>query len=118
MPSPDLSSPFVTFSFTPEEARNAKILTTLQMQYLQTLRGQLAEQLINTPVPEDPDLDRASWAQRVETQAKINFVQELFDNHKEAINQIPATEGEAQAVDSAALNDLAKRAANLVNKQS
>lgn len=90
MPLPRPDDACVEFIFTPEEARAAKVLTPLAIQWLQTKYAQKFKQKASVLVPEDMSLDRSHIQKICEMDGYLNCIQELMDDHKMALSDMAA----------------------------
>lgn len=85
MPSPRLDDANIEFTFAPEEILAAKFLDPLKIQWLQTLYAQTWKQKAATPAPENPADDRMYFLRMAELDGKMAMLQQLMDDHKEAL---------------------------------
>jgi len=110
---------FQEFLFTEQEEISARILTPLQIAWLQTKYTRVFKEKASKIVPEDPTLDRSYFLSLGELEGKMVIIQELFDDHKAATSknkELNATEG--VGTNTVELTNLAARASKLVDKPS
>lgn len=110
---------FQEFIFTEQEGIIARILTPLQIAWLQTKYTRVFKEKASKIVPEDATLDRSYFLSLGELEGKLAILQELFDDHKAATSikkELNAT-GDV-GTDTVELTNLATRASKLVDKPS
>ena len=108
---------FQEFVFSEQEELLAKILTPLQIAWLQTKYTRIFKEKGSTLVPEESGLDRSFLLKLGELDGKMSIIQELFKDHEEAVTrnkQLKATPGVSAS--TLETHNLATRAAELVNK--
>lgn len=112
MPSPRLDDALLEYSFTQEEAYSAQILSPLQIMFFQTLYAKYFKVRGSMKLPEDLTLNREYTLSILELDGKLAMLQELMDNHKNALQQL----SEVTAMNGIqAPQDLATRASKQVN---
>lgn len=108
------------YSFSEQEIIQAKILTPLQVMWLQTKYALLFKEKASRLIPEDSGMDRSFLLMMGNIQGKLDMLQEIFDEAKEAQNQFQnitpegATEVDGIIVD---IVPLAERAAAQVHNE-
>lgn len=116
----NLANPYIEYLFSEEEYYAACILQPPVMQMLQTLRSAWYQQKASSLGPEDASEDRSYFTKLAELEGKIGAVTEIFDNHKKALAWFASPDRknpDAKPVDTGTvMDDLATRAANLVDK--
>lgn len=108
---------FQEFVFSEQEELQVKILTPLQIAWLQTKYTNVFKEKASTIIPEDSSVDRSFLLALGELEGKLAFIQELFDDHKAAINrnkELKATAGASASTVEA--HNLSTRASELVHK--
>lgn len=108
------------YSFSEQEIIQAKILTPLQVMWLQTKYALLFKEKASKLVPEDSGMDRSFLLVMGNIQGKLDMLQEIFDEANEAQKQFQnlIPEG-ATSVNTEMVNivPLAERAAMQVHNE-
>ena len=108
---------FQEFIFSEQEQLLAKTLTPLQIAWLQTKYTRIFKEKGSTIIPEESNLDRSFLLKLGELEGRMAIIQELFDDHKEAISrnkELKATAGVSAG--TLEMQSLATRASDLVNQ--
>lgn len=87
MPSPRLDDANIEYSFADSEILAAKILDPLKIMWYQTKYAQKWKQKASMLVPESTELDRSFLMKICELDGQLNFIQEVLDDHKNAIKE-------------------------------
>ena len=118
MPIPKLDGILQEFSFTQAEALNAQILSPLLITWLQDKYARKLKQKAVAIIPADKELDRDYLLSLGEMEGYLSMLQELFMEHKEAMEllQNPEFKQQMEVDGSVAMNDLATRAAQQVDQ--
>lgn len=87
MPTPRLDDANIEYSFADQEILAAKILDPLKILWLQTKYAQKWKQKASMLVPESVELDRSYLMKICELDGQLNFIQELLDDHKNALTE-------------------------------
>ena len=85
MPQPRLDDATIEYTFSVEEATMAKVLDPLKIAWYQTRYAQLWKQKNSTPMPEESSLDRSFMLRMAEIEGKMNAIQEILDDHRNAM---------------------------------
>lgn len=85
MPTPRLDDANIEFSFSLEEQQAAKFLDPLKIMWYQTKYAQIWKQKASILMPEDRVVDRSYFMKLAELEGKLNLLQELLDDHKNAL---------------------------------
>ena len=110
---------FQEFIFSEQEEILVKTLTPLQIAWLQTKATNIFKEKATTIVPEDSGLDRSYLLKLGNLEGKLEMIQELFDDHKVAINRNKELKASAGvSAETLEIENLSTRASNLVNKTS
>lgn len=118
MPQRKLDSLFTEYLFTEQEAVAANVLTELQLAKLQTRLAELILQKATMLIPGDAGVDRAYICEIAEIEGKISMIQELFNNHQDALTKINDPNRKDVNISTAQeqfIGSVADRAAQLVN---
>jgi hypothetical protein len=116
MPKPRLDDANIEFDFTQEETFVARSLDPIKIAWLQTKYSKYWKLRNSTPVPEDPILDRSYFSRVAEIDGKLGLIQELLDDHKEAMKEIAEIGGGVSQEAVKTEEATAQRAANLVHR--
>jgi len=115
MPKPRLDDANIEFEFTTEESISARALDPVKIAWLQTKYSKLWKERNSTPAPELPELDRSYFLKIAEIDGKLGLIQELLDDHKNAMVDLSTRNQEIQtAVETEA--SLSERAARQVHR--
>lgn len=110
------------FIFSPEEWLNARVLNTLQIAYLQNLYATTLQEKLTSLVPTESIDDRKYLLSMGSVEGKLELLQELFQNHQQAISEANNPELKNQnpsnTISDSPLDDLATRAAKQVHQTS
>lgn len=107
---------FQEFLFSEQELLLVKTLSPLQIAWLQTKFTKIFKEKATKIVPEDSVADRSYLLTLGSLEGKLELLQELFDEHKEAISrnkELKATQGVSAGTLEA--ENLSTRASNLVD---
>lgn len=117
MPSIKSTSNLTEYTFSQIEELNAKILTPLQIAWLQNKYALIFKQKGASIVPTDSGLDRDFLLLMGELEGKLSIIQELFMDHQGALKQLqdPTFKEDLQKNGDVDVQELATRAANQVN---
>lgn len=116
MPKPNLTDANIEFEFSQEESLVARTLDSVKIAWLQTKYAQYWKLKNSTPVPEATELDRSYFIKIAEIEGRMNFIQELLDDHKTALRELnEMNKGNMQAT-SQTDEATAKRADQLVHR--
>lgn len=88
MASPKLNDALIEYEFSNVEQLTAQILDPLKIIWLQTKYAQLMKLKASELMPEAAGLDRSYIMKLAEIEGKLNMIQELLDEHKQAINSL------------------------------
>lgn len=117
MPQPRLDDANIEFTFTEQEGLIAQILDPVKIAWLQTKYARYWKLKNSTPVPESTELDRSYFIRIAELEGRMNFIQELLDDHKTAIGVMQErTQADPNAASNQTEAALAERAANQVHR--
>jgi len=108
---------FQEFVFSEQEELQAKVLTPLQIAWLQTKYTKIFKEKGSSIIPEELPLDRSFLLKLGELEGRLAIIQELFDDHKAAVTrnkELKAVPGASASLVEA--QNLATRASNLVHK--
>jgi len=111
-----LDSIFQEFIFSPQELIQARTLSPLQIQYLSTRYAELMKEKNSKLIPPTTNLDREYILEIAEIEGKLNFIQELFEGHKQALEHLKNIEDAAGVINAADISNAAERASQLVNQ--
>jgi hypothetical protein len=104
------------YMFSEQEELLVKTLTPLQIAWLQTKYARIFKEKASTLVPEEAGLDRSYLLKLGELDGKLSLIQELFEDHKNAISKSKTLKNTENASAGTIENEkLATRAAQLVN---
>lgn len=116
MPKPNLTDANIEFEFSQEESLVARTLDSNKIAWYQTKYAQYWKLKNSTPVPEDTNLDRSYFIRIAELEGRMNCLQELMDDHKNALRELnEMNQGNVQA-DTKTDDAAASRASQLVHR--
>jgi hypothetical protein len=107
------------FSFTKEEWIHARILTPLQIAYLQTEYAKTFKLKASTIIPESGEFDRSFLLKLGEYEGELNTYQKLFLAHQTALGELNVMSTIAKVAEGSIHTDTtAARADSQVHKPS
>lgn len=118
MPTPRPDSIFTEYQFTEAELAAAKVLSQAQISLIQTLYAQTFKERGSVPLPEETTLDRSYICQLAELDGRLGMLQQLLDNHQEALKYLnnPTQPETALGTDVKEIDTIATRAAKQVHQ--
>lgn len=110
-------SVFAEYAFTENELTTAQLLNPLQKMYFQTKYAQYLKEKATSLLPESGDLDRSFFLAMGNIEGKLQVLQELFQECKEAEVRLTTPNQDATAVSASSVEILqtAERAAQQVH---
>src|SRR5712691_261259 len=105
------------FTFSEQEELLVKTLSPLQIAWFQSKYTRIFKEKASTIVPEESSLDRSYLLKLGEMEGKLSILQEIFDDHKNAISrnkELNAIEGVSAKTTEIAT--LSTHASQLVNQ--
>lgn len=115
MPIPRLDDANIEFEFTQQESLVARALDSMKIAWLQTKYANYWKLRNSIKAPESPEEDRSYFLKVAELDGKLGFIQELLDDHKNAISEMSAVQDDSK--DAGKTEEAtAKRAALLVHR--
>lgn len=118
MPSIKQDSVLNEYTFSQQEEINAKILSPLQIAWIQNKYAIAFKEKAAQIVPSDITLDRDYLLKLGELEGRLSAYQEFFIEHQEALKQLenPDFKDALQQTGNQDIAGLAARAANQVNQ--
>lgn len=119
MATPNLTDANIEYVFADEESVAARILDPLKIQWLQTKYAQAWKQKASMMCPEKIEDDRSFLLKMAELDGRLNLIQELFNDHQEALkayNTARLSENKLSSEGSSDVSVIAHSAAQQVHQ--
>ena len=118
MPIPKLDEAIVEYTFAQTEKISARVLDPLKLTWIQTKHAKAVKEKALILMPEDITLS-LSYVQKIaELEGRINAFLEILRDHYTALKELNEVKLAGDEVTDTSEESTAKRAAQLVNRQT